>query len=517
MEKIIKQIIFMAILTLGVYFTYQVYLGFLNLDIVSSPIYLWGKKFVAINFTIYIAAIAIVILLENKNPSKTMAWLMVLFLFPVVGFVFYILFGRSISYRFRAKRKRKRDINRLSRAADIQREIIDYVDLFQDNSKVNNKLLNLLLKNSNTPFTINNRVEVLTNGEATFDKIISELLLAQDHIHMEYFIIRDDEIGNRIKDILILKAKSGVKVRLVYDSVGSWRLGGRYIGALKEAGVEVNSFFPVVLPIISRELNYRNHRKIIVIDGCVGFVGGLNIGDEYLGKNPKIGFWRDTHLMLAGDSVYSLQQIFINDWLQASKENIDDDKYFPKQSVEGEVVAQVTSSGPDSNWQSILQAYFTMISTAEEKVWITTPYLVPDESLKMALITAALSGIDVRIIIPNKADHFFVYWASRDNVEDLLEAGVKIYTYNNGFVHSKILLVDSIAASVGTANLDMRSLEINFEVNAFLYDTDVLKRLEKDFIKDVVNSEEIIYSKFRERHIGYKLLESIGRLVSPLQ
>ncbi|MGB3368430.1 MAG: PLDc N-terminal domain-containing protein, partial [Acidaminobacteraceae bacterium] len=316
MEKIIKQILFIAVLILGVYFTYQVYLGFLNLNISSSPIYLWGKRFVAINFTIYIAAIAIVILLENKNPSKTISWLMVLFLFPVIGFVFYILFGRSMSYKFRTRRKIKHDINRLSRAADIQREIIDYIDLFQDDSKVNNKLLNLLLKNSDTPFTINNRVEVLTNGDATFDKIISELLLADDHIHMEYFIIRDDEIGNRIKDILILKAKAGVEVRVIYDSVGSWKLGSRYIGALKEAGVKVNSFFPVALPLISRELNYRNHRKIIVIDGCVGFVGGLNIGDEYLGKNAKIGFWRDTHLMLAGDSVYSLQQIFVNDWLQ---------------------------------------------------------------------------------------------------------------------------------------------------------------------------------------------------------
>lgn len=515
MKKIIKQILFVVLLLIGAYFTYQIYLSFLNIS--TSPIYTWGKKLVTINFTIYIAAIAIVILLENKNPSKTMSWLMVLFLFPVFGFIFYVLFGRSISYRFRTRRKRMRDNNRLIRAADIQREMVDYVDLFHDESKLNSKLLNLLLKNSDTPFTINNKVEVLTDGEATFDKIISQLKLASDHIHMEYFIIRDDEIGGKIKDILIEKSKSGVRVRLVYDSVGSWKLGASYINALKEAGVEVYSFFPVAIPFISRELNYRNHRKIIVIDGKVGFVGGLNIGDEYLGKNKNLGFWRDTHLMLCGDSVYSLQQIFINDWLQASKENIDDDKYFPRQSPQGEVVAQVTSSGPDSNWQAILQAYFTMISTAEERVWITSPYLVPDESLKMALITAALSGIDVRIIIPNKADHFFVYWASRDNIEDLLEAGVKIYTYNKGFVHSKILLVDSMAASVGTANLDIRSLQINFEVNAFIYDSYVVKRLEKDFVRDMVNSEEIIYSKFVDRHIGYKFLESIGRLVSPLQ
>lgn len=222
-------------------------------------------------------------------------------------------------------------------------------------------------------------------------------------------------------------------------------------------------------------------------------------------------------MMLEGDSVYSLQQIFLNDWLQVSKENIDEDKYFPKQKLVGETIVQVTSSGPDSNWQSILQAYFTMISTAEEKVWITTPYLVPEESLKMALITAALSGIDVRIIIPDKPDHFFVFWASRDNIEDLLEAGVKIYSYKKGFIHSKILLVDGIGASVGTANLDIRSLEINFEVNGFIYDKLVVERLEKDFIKDIVDSEEILLEKYKQRHLGYKLLEAVGRLVSPLQ
>lgn len=277
------------------------------------------------------------------------------------------------------------------------------------------------------------------------------------------------------------------------------------------------SFFPVLFPILSRELNYRNHRKIIVIDGKIGFVGGLNIGDEYLGKSPTLGFWRDTHLMIKGDAVFSLQQIFINDWFHVSKEHLSGDYLFNKQNYVGNKIVQITSSGPDSDWKSILQAYFTMISNAEKRVWITTPYLVPEESLKMALIASALSGVDVRIIIPNKPDHFFVYWASRDNIEELLEAGVKIYTYNKGFIHAKIFLADGKVASLGTANLDIRSLEINFEVNAFIYDEKTVERLEEDFMNDISNSDEIFYEKFIKRGIGNRFLESLGRLVSPLQ
>lgn len=517
MEKWIKRIGMLILVIFSLLIALEIYFAIINIDLLNVGLVKIVREFISWIFSLYIITIAVVIFLENKDPGKTLSWLIVLFLVPVLGFVFYILFGRSYSRKIKRKIKNYRESEMMVKAANIQRDIIDYINIFEDDSIMNKRLLNLLLKNSDTPFTVNNTLEVLTNGESTFSKIIEMLLEATDHIHLEYFIIRDDEIGNKIKDILILKAKSGVKVRIIYDSVGSWKLGRKYKEELIEAGVRIKEFFPVIFPILSRELNYRNHRKIIVIDGKIGFVGGLNIGDEYLGKNPNLGFWRDTHLMIRGDAVYSLQQIFISDWYHITKETLKFEELFPRQDVCGDKVVQITASGPDSDWKSIHQGYFTMISTAEKRVWITTPYLVPDNSLKMALISSALSGVDVRIIIPSKADHFFVYWASRDNIEDLLEAGVRIYAYTNGFIHSKIFLVDSKVASLGTANLDIRSLEINFEVNAFIYDKEIVEILENDFMDDLSMSEEIEYKNFIERGLGNRFLESLGRIVSPLQ
>lgn len=477
----------------------------------------WGRTFVNGVFALYILSIAAVVFLENRDPSKTIAWLLVLFLVPILGFVMYMMIGGNYSYRIRANKKKKMMLNRLSRAATIQREIVDYIDLFSSQeSYVNNRLLTLLLNNSESPFSINNKVDVLTNGEKTYHAILEAIDAAVHHIHLEYFIIRDDEIGQLFKQKLMAKAEAGVAVRLIYDSVGCWKLPKAYIRDLEHSGVEVAEFFPVVLPFMSRELNYRNHRKIVIVDGHTGFVGGLNIGDEYLGKK-KLGFWRDTHIGIHGESCYALQQIFLNDWADAAKQDIDDVGFFPRIESCGETIMQITSSGPDSDWQSILQAYFTMISTAEDHIWITTPYLVPEPSIMMALKTAALCGKDVRIILPDRADHFLVYWASRDNFDDLLKAGVRIFAYQKGFIHSKVILVDGVGASVGTANLDIRSLEINFEVNAFIYDKDIVSLLENDFLADLEDSIEISLEVRMKRPRRHKVLEALGRLVSPLQ
>ncbi len=477
----------------------------------------WIGKLFGIIFTIYSIFIGIVIFFENKDPSKTISWLLILFLVPVVGFILYILFGQNFRKKKIFQKKKDIDTEIIEEIVNWQKEMLKTIDLFDnDECLVKSKLIGLLLKNSNAPFTINNRTKILTNGENTFNSIIEELKKAKHHIHMEYFIIRSDNLGNKIKDILIKKAKEGVEVRIIYDSVGCWKLNREYIESLEGAGAEVHPFFPVIFPVLSRELNYRNHRKIVVIDGKVGFLGGLNIGDEYLGKNKKLGFWRDTHMKIEGEAVYILQNIFLKDWSFVSKKSISSMDYYPKLDHYGEELIQITTSGPDSEWESILQAYFTMISTAEEKIWITTPYLVPDESIMMALKVAALSGVDVRIIIPSKPDHFLVYWASRSNIEELLKAGVRIYCYKNGFIHSKVLLVDGIGGSIGTANLDMRSLKINFEVNAFVYDVNVVKRLEDDFIDDLNGSKEVILEEHLNRKKHERFLESLGRLLSPL-
>ncbi|MFZ5966710.1 MAG: cardiolipin synthase [Bacillota bacterium] len=493
-----------------------------GIQLFTQPIFIeFIKKlegFLGVIFTLYTIFIAYVIFMENKNPSKTISWLLVLFLVPVIGFIFYLFLGHNFRKKNIFKKKRRRDFEYLTQVANIQRDAIKDEQLFQDDeSFIRKKLISLILNNSSTPFTINNQSKVLTNGEETFEAIFHALRKAKHHIHLEYFIIKSDRIGNRLKDILVEKAKEGVEVRVIFDSVGSWRLSKAYIQELCEAGVEICGFLPVYFPLLSRELNYRNHRKIIVIDGSVGFLGGINIGDEYLDGSPQLGFWRDSHIQLVGEAVYSLQNIFIMDWYFVTKQQLElNQRYFPKLDYCGEQLIQIAASGPDSDWQSIMQAYFTIITSAEKRIWIDTPYLVPDESIMVALKVAALSGVDVRIILPSKPDHTTVYWASMSNIEELLQAGVKIYRYKNGFIHAKILIVDDAVASIGTANMDIRSFQINFEVNAFIYDKDIVTRMEKDFLVDFKDSEEVFLESYMKRPFLQKVKEATGRLFTPL-
>lgn len=476
------------------------------------------RRVVGIVFTIYTVFIAVLIFMENKNPTKTISWLLVLVLIPVIGFIFYLFLGHSFRKENIFRKKRVKNFEQLEEVAKIQQEAIREKQLFvEDDSLVKKRLISLILNNAKSPFTVNNHVTVLTNGVETFETIVEALEKAEDHIHLEYFIIKDDVIGGVIKNLLMEKARKGVKVRVIYDSVGSWKLGKGYLEEMKKAGVEIYGFLPVFFPLLSRELNYRNHRKIIVIDGKVGFLGGINIGDEYLGNNLYLGFWRDTHLKIEGEAVYGLQNIFLGDWEFVTKERIGfSDTYYPKLNYYGEQLIQITGSGPDSDWQSIMQAYFAIISSAEDRIWINTPYLVPDESIMMALKTAALSGIDVRIILPGRPDHKTVFWASMSNIEDLLKAGVRIYKYQKGFIHAKILLADGSAASIGTANLDIRSFQINFEVNAFIYDEEIVMRMEKDFLADIEDSKEVLLEAHLQRPLSEKIKEATGRLFSPL-
>ncbi|MBS7527264.1 cardiolipin synthase [Fusibacter paucivorans] len=517
MERQIKRAIALILLVLIaaglVFVSYEALLYYVQF----YPWLEWVPKVLDTLFRINIVWIGLVIFLENSNPSRTVAWLLVLTLLPLLGFVLYVLFGRSYRKKYRSEAKHLRDSEQMLKAAEIQRSLLDIIELPHATNPYNKRLVHLLLQNAHAPFAIRNEVKVLTNGIAKFNQLIEAIERAEHHIHIEYFIIKNDQIGNEIRRLLIAKSNEGVKVRLIYDAVGSWKLTPYYLDSLKRAGVEVFAFFPVAFPLLSRDLNYRNHRKIAVIDGKVGFVGGLNIGDEYLGMSDKFKFWRDTHLEIKGEGVYAIQTIFLNDWNFVSNQMLTGATYYPQHHVQRISMLQIAASGPDSEWQSILQAYYKMIASANDKIWITTPYLVPEDSLMMGLKTAALSGVDVRIIIPSQPDHFFVYWASRANIEPLLKAGVKIYRYNNGFIHSKIMIVDRLSATVGTANLDIRSMEINFEINAFIYDEEVIIRLEEDFIRDLEDCREFILESFEKRPFRERFLEALGRLVSPLQ
>lgn len=467
-------------------------------------------------FTISVILIGIIISLENRNPAKTLSWLIVLGVFPVLGFFLYLLLGQNYRKQRNFEKKAILDEqafeniekNRYINEEDLKKLGSDRILLFR-----------LAHRLGNNPISFATETKILTDGKETFAHILQGLKMAQDHIHLEYYIVRDDGIGQEIKEVLMEKARNGVKVRFLYDAVGSWKLSKQYIKEIREAGVEMVPFSPVKLPFLNNKINYRNHRKIIVIDGHIAFVGGLNIGDEYLGKNSYFGYWRDTHMYVRGESVRTLQLIFLRDWYYVTKEAVLKPKYFSpvlaEQKTENGGV-QMIASGPDTRWEVIKQLFFSMITSAKKSIWIASPYFIPDEDILSALKVAALSGIDVRLLVPGRPDKRIVFYASRSYFPELLEAGVKVYEYHRGFLHCKIIIVDNEFASIGTSNMDMRSFHLNFEVNAFLYRTKSVVSLVSDFIFDMEHSNQIDPKVFLKRPIYQRLIESTARLLSPL-
>lgn len=458
----------------------------------------------------------IIIFLERRNPTATWAWVLVLMFIPVLGFILYLFLGQDL---------RRKKVFSLKEGDDIEKLAIQYEQLLKDESfdythpavNTDKDLINLYLNNSRAIFTHNNKIQILKDGQEKFPALLKALKAARHHIHMEYYIIRNDEIGREVRDILVAKAKEGVEVRLLYDGMGCLSLSKSYFKPIIEAGGETASFFPPFLPHINIRVNYRNHRKIIVIDGEKAFAGGLNLGDEYLGKSSRYGYWRDTHLLIEGSAVDFLQLRFMSDWQFASKNTLPlVSNYFPIKEIVGTAGVQVVSSGPDSKWEAIRQGFFKMITKAEKSIYIHTPYFVPDDSLAEALKTAALGGVDVRIMIPDKPDHPFVHWASISFLSELLDAGAKAYIYTNGFLHSKAVMVDGRIASVGSANFDIRSFKMNFEVNAFIYDPFTVSQLEQQFINDMNDCVEMTKETYAHRSIVVRVKEPISRLISPL-
>lgn len=459
----------------------------------------------------------LIIFFERKNPSATWAWLMVLILIPGVGFILYLLLGQNFSSRKMFNLKTTED--RFHKKLLIQGKQLSNDTLrFKDKNMIDYKdMVYMHLSNSQSIFTQDNNIKIYTNGYGKFSDLLSSIERAKSHIHMVYYIIKNDSLGNRVIDILTKKASEGVDVRLLYDGMGGIRLPKYFFDNLKKAGGKVACFFPSLLPLVNIRVNYRNHRKIAVIDGLEAYVGGFNIGDEYLGKNKKFGYWRDTHIRVNGSAVDSLQQRFLLDWRYASSEKITfDKKYFPFKRTVGNIGMQIVSSGPDSEWEHIKNGYLKMIQSAKKSIYIQTPYFIPDESIFEALKIASLSGVKVKIMIPSKPDHPFVYWASLSYVGDLLKSGAKGYTYKKGFIHSKTIVVDGKVCSVGTANMDVRSFKLNFEVNAFIYDSQVSSNFEKIFDYDINDSIEITKKLYDRRSIIIKFKESISRLLSPV-
>lgn len=464
-------------------------------------------------FFINIGFAFVIVFKERQNPSTTWAWLMVLVFIPIVGFILYLIFNQNFTRKKMFQWSDKDKIGLKSRIAEQIDMLKNGTFSFKDHSNAAYRdHIYMHLVNDGAIFNESNDVAIYTDGREKFDALLQDIERAANHIHIQYYIIHDDGLGTELVNALTKKALEGIQVRVLYDYMGSRGVSSKFYNELKEAGGLVEVFFPHF------HLNYRNHRKLAIIDGEIGYVGGFNVGDEYLGLSQKFGYWRDTHLRMEGEIVHALQTRFILDWNQASKsKNFSyEARYFPEPKKAGNVGAQIVSSGPDTEWQQIRNGYFKIINSARKYIYLQTPYFIPDEGLLNALKVAALSGVDVRLMVPDKPDHMFVYWATLSHVGELLEAGAKTYIYRNGFVHAKTMVADDHIASVGTANMDHRSFRLNFEVNAFLYNEEKAVELRKAFEKDMELSEELSLERYQKRSVVIKVKESISRLISPV-
>ena len=453
------------------------------------------------------------IFIERKDPTTTWAWLLILLLIPGVGFIVYLLLGQNLS---RQKIFREKKIIDKTRAAGLE----EMQEIHGIKMELQDQYSDLILMNYNqcgSIYTTGNEVKTYISGEKKFQDLIKDIRSAKSFIHIEYYIFRFDDLGKAIIDELKSKVDEDVEVRLLVDGMGSKNLKQKEIRYIKSLGIKFSIFFPGAFPRINTRINYRNHRKIVIIDGEIGYVGGFNVGNEYINRGHQFKFWRDTHLKVKGQAVNELNKRFILDWDYASNENFDNIiKYFPKPKEYGRVGMQIVSSGPDHMDEYIKIAYMKIINNARKYVYIQTPYLVPDEPILEALRISALSGVDVRIIVPDKPDHFFMEWVLSANIANLIDYGVKIYRYNNGFIHSKTIVSDDIVSSIGTANMDNRSFRLNFEVNAFIYDGVVAKEQSKIFLNDQKFSTFVIKEAYEKRSRVLRIKESLIKLVSPI-
>ena len=463
--------------------------------------------------------IILLIFFERRDPKTVWTWLLVLYFVPIAGVILYLLLGQNMH---KSKMFRVKEIeDRLNYRIRKQEETI-----FRNEFSISDKLLqdydDLVLYNLESGqemYSEDNDIMVYTDGNAKFDALIQEIDKAESYIHIQYYIIKDDILFHKIVKHLLKKAEKGVEIRILYDAMGGRFIKKSYWKKLRKQGIQVAEFFPALLGRFQLRMNYRNHRKIVVIDGKTAFVGGFNIGKEYIGLDPKFGYWRDTHLKIVGSAASQLHIRFLLDWNYAAKEDLfRSEKYMDVtyEKAPGNKGEQIISSGPDSKYQNIKNNYLRLISKAKKNIYMQSPYFIPDEAVMDALKVAAMSGIDVKLMIPCKPDHPFVYWATYSFVGDLLEAGVKCYTYDNGFLHAKGMMVDGLVSSYGTANMDMRSFYLNFEVNAVIYSSEATRQLEDIFLKDLGKSTEITKYDYSQRNLMIRIKEQVSRLLAPL-
>ena len=459
------------------------------------------------------------IFFQRRNPTTVWAWLLLLYFIPVLGFVLYLILGQN----FRRERmfKMKEIEGEIKYAVRRQEESIYRKKLRLRDPELD-RFKRLILYNLNEAeavLTDNNDIRIFTDGREKFRTLLSEMDHARNYIHVQYYIIKNDELWKEIEEVLVRKARQGVEVRVLFDSMGCRGMHHSDWARLQKAGIKTAEFFPALLGKLQLRVNYRNHRKIVVIDGRIGFVGGFNVGREYIGKDRKFGYWRDTHVCIEGSAVTSLAVRFVLDWNYAARENLFlEDRLFeiPTYVRNGRDPVQIISSGPDSRSQEIRNNYLRLIHMARKNIYIQTPYFIPDDDIRDALEIAAKSGIDVRIMIPCKPDHPFVYWATYSYLGEMIEAGARCYTYDNGFLHAKCMCVDGLVTCMGTANMDIRSFSLNFEVNAVIYSARTTERLMDAFENDIAKSTLVTRKRYEQRDFVIRIKEQFCRLLSPV-
>ena len=478
---------------------------------------------------VYVVAVVITILtvvMDNRQPAKTMAWVLVLMFLPVIGILLYFFLGQNT--------RKEKMISQNSMDQLTKRSMLEFAE--QEDLRLPEEYDSLIklfaAQNWSLPFK-DNEVDIFTDGYHLFHSLLQDIRKAERHIHLDTYIFNDDALGYMIADALIAKAKEGVEVRVIYDAVGNWGVSRAFYERMRDEGIEVHAFMPVKFPAFTSKVNYRNHRKLCIVDGQVGYIGGMNIATRYIqGKRKRIplklspqGFiykytaWRDTHLRIRGGSVYGIQRAFLVDWYFVDRTLISSRRYYPEYdtSIRNNSLIQIVTSSPVSPWPDIMQGYVRVILQAKKYVYIETPYFLPTEPVLFALKTAALGGVDVQLMIPAKTDARLVEWASKSYLSEILEAGVKVLLFKEGFNHSKLLVSDDMLSTCGSTNVDFRSFENNFEGNAFIYDEGVARRMKAVFMEDARHcsmmdgSSVVEHSSFLQR-----LWESVIRLFSPL-
>lgn len=461
----------------------------------------------------------IIIFFQRREPKSVWAWLLLLFFVPVVGFLFYLLVGQDMRKRriFKTKEAEDRIIEAVRRQANCLKGG-DSKKLGEDVCKFRDLIL-YNLETAGAVLTDDNDIDIYTEGSAKFKSLMKDLQRAKEFIHIQYYIIKNDVLFHQIREILVRKAAQGVEVRILFDAMGCRTVRAKFCKELQEQGIQTAEFFPALFGRLQLRINYRNHRKIVVIDNRVAYVGGFNIGKEYIGLDAKFGRWRDTHLRIAGTAVWGLQLRFLMDWNYTAGENLMKNGRYLTNFNPGRrdfCQVQIISSGPDHTGALIRDNYLRLISKAEKSIYIQTPYFIPDEAILNTLLIAVRSGIEVHIMIPCMPDHPFVYWATYSYVGDLVMAGAKCYTYHNGFLHSKGMIVDGEVLCYGTANMDVRSFSLNFEVNAVIYDRKKALEMEEVFHKDLRYCKQITKDVYAVRPVSVRIREQICRLLSPL-